>query len=119
MNHLVALRSEGGGCDRGLSGGVRRRAGHAQHHGGRLLGGLRRQLEVGGHERVLRGYRCLDGWGYPYDGRLRGHAVAERGRLGEAVGVGKEAGLAHRCYWCSPGRTYRQKKETDEQKDEA
>lgn len=68
MNHLVGLGSEGGRCNGGLSRGVRRLAGHAQHHGGRLLGRLRRQLEVGGHERVLLGYWCLDGWGYSYDG---------------------------------------------------
>lgn len=110
MNHVVGLGGEGGRRDRGLT-VVRRLAGHAQHHGGRLLGRLWRQLEVGRHERVLRGYWCLDGGGYSYDGRLRGHTVAKGGRLWEGVGVGQEAGLAHCCYWSSPGRTYRQKKE--------
>lgn len=111
MDHLVGLGGEGGWCDRGLSGGVRGLAGHAQHHGGRLLGGLRRQLEVGRHERVLRRNRRLDGRGYSDDGRLCGHAVAVGGLQG--VGVWQKAGLAYRCYRRSPGWAYRHTERQD------
>lgn len=78
MNHLVGLAGECGRRDRRLGCGERRLARHAQDHGGRLLGGLRRQLEVGGHQRVAGGvHRRLDGWGDPNNGGLRGHAVVE------------------------------------------
>lgn len=68
MNHLVGLGSECRWRDCGLSRGVRRLARQAEHQRRGLLRRLRRQLEVGGHERVLRGYRCLDGGGHSYDG---------------------------------------------------
>lgn len=99
VHHLVGL---GHG---GLSGRVRGLAGQAEHHGGRLLGGLRGQLEVGRHERVLRGRRRLDGGRDPDDGRLGGDAVAV-GRL-QGVGVRQEAGLADsRRHRRRPGRAY-------------
>lgn len=88
VHHLVGL---GHG---GLSRRVRGLAGQTEHHGGRLLGGRRGQLEVGRHERVLRGRRRLDGGRDPDDGRLGGDAVAV-GRL-QSVGVRQEAGLADR-----------------------
>ena len=97
MNHLAALGSECRWCDRGLSGGVGRLAGQAQHHGRWLLGRLRRQLKVGSHERVLRGHWGLDGRGHPYDWRLCGHTVAVGRRL-QGEGMWQEAGLAHCCY---------------------
>lgn len=118
VNHLAGGGGEGGRGDRGLGGGVRRLAGHTQHHGGRLLGGVWRQLEVSSHEGVVRGHGSLDGRGYSYDGGLHGHAVAEGWRLGEGVGVGQKAGLAHRSDWWSPGWTWQTETETDRQKEE-
>lgn len=96
MDHLVGL--EGGWRDCGLCRGVGRLAGQAQHHGGGLLRGL----EVGRHEGVLRVHGGLDGRGHTDDGRLCRHTVVEGGRLGEGVGVGHEAGLAHCCHWTCP-----------------
>lgn len=104
MNHLVGLGSEGGGRDRRLGRHVGGLAGQAQHHGGRLLSGLRRELKVGGHEGMLRGHRRLDGRGHANDGRLGRDAVVERWRLGEGVGVGQETRLADRCDRRHPGR---------------
>ena len=103
VNHVVGLGSEDRWCNGGQSRVVQRLSGHAQDHGGRLLCRLRRQLEVSGHERVLREHRRLDGCGYSYDRWLRGHTVVEGRWLREGVGVGQEAGLAHHCYRCSPG----------------
>lgn len=88
VHHLVGL---GHG---GLSRRVRGLAGQTEHHGGRLLGGRRGQLEVGRHQRVLRGCRRLDGGRDPDDGRLGGDAVVV-GRL-QSVGMRQEAGLADR-----------------------
>lgn len=68
MNHLVGLGSEGGRRNRWLGRHVGRLAGQAQHHRVWLLSGLRRELEVGGHEGMLRGHRRLDGWSHSYDG---------------------------------------------------
>lgn len=68
MNHLVGLGSEGGRRNRGLGRVVRRLTGHAKHQGGPLLSRLRCELEMGGHEGMLWGHWCLDGWGYSYDG---------------------------------------------------
>lgn len=68
VNHLVGLGSERRWRDCGLSRGVRRLARQAEHQRRGLLRGLRRQLEVGCHERVLRGDRCLDGGAHSYDG---------------------------------------------------
>lgn len=100
VHHLVGLGHSG------LSRRVRGLPGQIEHHGGRLLGGRRGQLEVGRHERVLRGHRRLDGGRDPDDGRLGGDAVAV-GRL-QSVGVRQEAGLADRCrHGRRPGRAYR------------
>lgn len=94
VNNLVGLGSERRRSDRGLSRGVGGLAGQAEHQRWGLLGGLGGQLEVGRHERVLRGHRGLDGGGHSDDGGLRGHAVVVRGWL-QGVGVRHEAGLAH------------------------
>lgn len=105
MNHLVGLGGEGGRCNRRLGRQVGRMAGQAQHHGVRLLSGLRRELEVGGHEGMLRGHRRLYGWGHSYDGGLGCDTVAERRRLREGVGVGQEARLADGCDRRGPVRS--------------
>ena len=106
---VVGVNQRGRGDDWSVGvGGVRRRlSGQTEHHGGRMLRGLK----VGGHEWVLWRYRGLDGGRDSDDGGLSGDAVVEGGRLvWKSVSVGEEVGLAHGGDWGSPCRTCGQRR---------